>query len=365
VKRLILITFYIITSLSWTKPHPSIKNSETLATQQATSNSRNLIIVTIDGVRWQEVFEGASLDLINDNNYCSDKDLTQALYFDENVAIRKKKLMPFLWNYLAEHGQLYGNRNEGSKVDVANIWALSYPGYNEIFTGTTDVSIATNDKYYNTNKNIFEYLNEQEAYHNKVVAFTSWDVFPYIFNNKKEKKNFLLNASYNYDAINNDHNTNQEKINTLCKGMHHKEATRNDALTFQSAKAYLEEHKPKVLFIGLGESDEMAHHKKYDLYLQKIKQSDAMIAELWQWVQSTDGYKDNTDLLTTTDHGRGNKKDTWDEHGILIKGSKQTWMAMLGPDYLPSNKKKNTQLYQKDICVMIDSVLDSAFMETK
>ena len=60
--------------------------------------------------------------------------------------VRRKALMPFLWNVMAKNGQLYGNANADSEVKVTNGRNFSYPGYNEIFTGSADPSIDSNDK---------------------------------------------------------------------------------------------------------------------------------------------------------------------------------------------------------------------------
>ena len=49
--------------------------------------------------------------------------------------IRRKALLPFIWNVMAKNGQLYGNANAGSEAKVTNGRNFSYPGYNEIFTG--------------------------------------------------------------------------------------------------------------------------------------------------------------------------------------------------------------------------------------
>ena len=77
---------------------------------------------------------------------------------------------------MARQGQLYGNRRYDNKVDNANPYWFSYPGYNEIFTGYADTSINSNDKKYNKNENILEFINKQKDYQGSVAAFTTWDV---------------------------------------------------------------------------------------------------------------------------------------------------------------------------------------------
>jgi hypothetical protein len=100
---------------------------------------------------------------------------------------RRKKLFPFLWSVVAEQGQLYGNRKYDNKVDNANPFWFSYPGYNEIFTGYPDTSVNSNDKIYNKNVNVLEFINNQKGYKGRVAAFTTWDAFPYILNEPRSK----------------------------------------------------------------------------------------------------------------------------------------------------------------------------------
>jgi len=153
------------------KPHPELKIIKGLSVE-------NLFIVTIDGLRWQEIFNGAEADIINNTKFTTDTTLTKALYWAPGKKERRQKLLPFFWNVIAEKGSLYGNRKYNNHVNVANPYQFSYPGYNEILTGKADLKTNSNDKKNNPNINVLEYLNNQILFRNKVVAFTSWDVFP-------------------------------------------------------------------------------------------------------------------------------------------------------------------------------------------
>src|ERR1700730_3075394 len=100
---------------------------------QSLPETQNIFIITTDGFRWQEVFTGADSTLLNNASFVQDTALMKALYWDENPSVRREKLMPFLWNVVAEKGQLYGDRFFENKVNVKNLYKISYPGYNEIF----------------------------------------------------------------------------------------------------------------------------------------------------------------------------------------------------------------------------------------
>jgi hypothetical protein len=102
----------------------------------AQSQAPNLIIITTDGYRWQELFKGMDAELAANPkfNQGDSADLIKK-YGGASDQERRQKLMPFFWNTIATKGMLFGNRTIGNKVDVANPHWFSYPGYNEILTG--------------------------------------------------------------------------------------------------------------------------------------------------------------------------------------------------------------------------------------
>lgn len=321
--------------------------------------SANLFIITIDGFRWQELFTGANESLLSNERYTPDTAMMKMLYWDNDTRERRKKLLPFFWNIIGSKGQLYGNRNFNNKVNTANLFKCSYPGYSEMFTGRCDIAISSNKKKRNNNVNVLEYLHSRENFTGKVVAFTSWDVFPYILN--EERNGILVNSGYeNMDGIVSDR---QQMINSVqADAVYNKGSTRYDQLTFLTAKEYVQQHRPRVMYLALGETDEYAHHGRYDLYLEQANKIDRMIAELWLWVQTTPGYKDNTTFLITTDHGRGSRDKKWTSHSAFIRGSSHTWLAMIGPGIEPAGEmKEDQQLYQEQIAGTIAELVGEKF----
>jgi len=326
---------------------------------QPAPQTQNIFIITLDGYRWQEVFGGADEALLSNPQYVGDTALLKQLYWSNDTSERRKQLMPFFWNVIARKGQLYGNRRYDNKVNVKNIYKFSYPGYNEIFTGFASLKFVPNTPVPNRNTNILEWLNKQEDYKGRVVAFTSWSIFPYILN--EHRSDLVMNSGY---QLNSESDTNQvfQLINKVQEDVVEKKHTRYDELTYLSAREYIKGNHPKVAFIGLGETDEFAHENQYDQYLNAANKADRMIAELWYYVQSDPFYKNNTTFIITTDHGRGSKARTWHEHNTFIKGSGEVWMALLGPGILPMGEMKtDEQLYQKQIASTIAMLLGQKF----
>ncbi|MCB0572159.1 MAG: phosphoglyceromutase, partial [Phaeodactylibacter sp.] len=138
--------------------------------------TENVFIITLDGMRWQELYGGAVDSLMTDPEYVKDTAQLLALFDAPTPEERRKKLMPWFWSTLAQTGQLYGNRWLGNKVDVTNFFWFSYPGYNEILTGYSDPRINSNSKIWNPNVTVLEWINRKPEYNGRVAAFGSWDV---------------------------------------------------------------------------------------------------------------------------------------------------------------------------------------------
>jgi hypothetical protein len=325
---------------------------------QSSLKTRNIFIITTDGFRWQEVFTGADSTIINDPQYVQDTSLIKDQYWDSNREERRKKLMPFFWNVIASKGQLYGNRLENSRVNVKNIFKISYPGYNEMLSGYADPLFIPNLRINNRNENILEYFNGQKEFNGKVVAFTSWNMFPSILNIKRSR----LYVNSGYDSIPGDQDDASESINEVQDQVVQKGHTRYDLLTCIAAKEYIISKHPRMVFLSLGETDEFAHHNKYDLYLQQANQFDKMIAELWYAVQTDPFYKNNTTFIITTDHGRGNQPGTWHGHNGFTKGSGEIWMAVIGPDTAPLGEMRDGEkINQNQVASTVAMLMGESF----
>jgi len=301
----------------------------------AEHKTQNVIVVMMDGMRWQEVFHGADADLIKapGPKWLGVPDELKAQadkQFWRSTAIeRRKALMPFLWSVVAAHGQIYGNRDLGSDSHVVNGLNFSYPGYAETLSGIADARVNSNDNVPNPNETVFAWLNKRPGYAGKVAAFGAWGTFNGIFD--KERCGFVVNAGY--DALTAITATPELKLLNDLKS----ESARLwsdeafDPLPFHTAVEYIKAGKPRVLFLGLGETDDWAHAGSYPEYLIAARLNDSYISQLWQLVQSMPEYKDKTTLIILPDHGRGEGAE-WTTHGEKVPASRETWMAFLGPD---------------------------------
>jgi hypothetical protein len=319
--------------------------------------TKNVIIITLDGYRWQELFEGADEAILNSEKYTTNPQ-TKVRFGDVSSSLRRERLMPFFWNVIAKEGQLYGNRNYGNKVNCANHHLISYPGYSEMLVGFAAREVTSNDKEENPNATVLEFIQQQKAFNNSVAAFATWDAFPYIL--RKPKAGIHINAGH--DIAEGRISAHEKMLNKqLIEDQH-----RSDAITFQYALEYLKRERSRVTFISFDETDTNAHAGNYDGYLNAAHAIDSMINLVWQWVQSQDDYKDKTTLLITTDHGRGKGKNTWKNHRLLACGSRHIWFAALGPDTPPFGEMKfKSKYYQHQLAKTIAAFLGLSYNPKK
>jgi len=325
--------------------------------------AENIIIITTDGLRWQEVFTGMDSAIANDKKF-NQGDSAEIFkkYWAADPTERRKKLMPFLWGGFEKNGQIYGNRNFDNKVNNANRYWFSYPGYSEIFTGYPDTLVNSNDYKPNPHTTLTEFLNRQPKYKNKVAAFGAWDAFDRILN--EERSGVPVYSAF--DSFGGSNPTATEKLlNALSKDAYRPfgEAECLDVFTHYAAFDYLKTKKPKALYISYGETDEWAHSGHYRDYLNAAFMVDKWIQDLWNYIQSDPFYKNKTAIFITTDHGRGDvKKEEWTSHNNKISDAYQIWFATMGPGIKAKGEvKASQQLYQKQFAQTMANILGLEF----
>jgi hypothetical protein len=327
----------------------------------AQQTAENVFLITLDGLRWQEVFGGAVDSMMNNRELTADRDGVWQAFQADNQEEARRKLLPWFWSTLATEGQLYGNRWAGNLVDCSNNYWFSYPGYNEILSGYSDPEVDSNQKKFNRNRTVLEWLNEQPAYRGKVAAFASWDVFPYIIH--EERSGIPVNAGFR--KAEDDYLTYTEQLlNDLQDEIPSPwGSVRLDAFTHHYAMEYVKKHHPKVVYIAYGETDDFAHDGRYDQYLKSAHQTDRWIAAIWAFIQQDPFYRDHTALIITTDHGRGESPmETWKSHGTSVPGAGAIWIGAIGPNIPPRGEVLDEQqLYQNQVAATVARVLGLEF----
>lgn len=308
---------------------------------QATADTgRSVVLIVTDGLRWQELFGGADAAL-NNKEFGGVED-TAALrrsYLVGGAEANRRALMPFMWGVIAREGQIYGNRRLGSDAVVTNGLKFSYPGYNEMLTGRPDPRIDRNDYGPNPNATVFGWMGGQPGFLNRVAAFGTWDVFDAIF--AGDRPFVAVHAGW---ALPFPGSTDPSRVlldSLYATTTRYWPGMPYDAFLQSVVMEYLRTDRPRVLYLGFGETDEWAHSGKYDRYLATAHRVDGFIRDLWQTMQAMPEYAGRTTFIITTDHGRGSGLEDWTDHGKDVEGAENIWIAVIGPGIPGLGERKN------------------------
>ena len=329
------------------------------AVPQQRVRAANVLVVTLDGLRWQEVFGGMSSSLLTkEAGGVADAAASEQRFGGETPEQRRERLMPFLWAVVARQGQVFGDASRGSVARVTNGLRFSYPGYNELLAGFADPRIDSNDKRHNPNVTVLEWLNGLPAFTGKVAAFASWELLPWILNEPRSR----VPSNGHGLPVRPATNDRQRAINEFAADLPpYWGTTRFDAATGLGALEYLKTHKPRVLYVMLGETDEWAHGRKYDLYLDAAWRNDRFIRQLWETAQAMPEYADRTALLISTDHGRGDQPRDWTSHGRDVPAADRIWIAAMGPGVPALGVRENSNATQSQLAATLAALLGEDF----
>jgi hypothetical protein len=106
-----------------------------------------------------------------------------------------------------------------------------------------------------------------------------------------------------------------------------------DELSVYIAKRLMQQEAPSLLWITMHDID-VAHSGAYSLYIEGIRRTDRLCAELWKAVQSEPEYAGNTTMFILPDFGRDSDYDAggngFQHHRTGDAASRTTWMMALG-----------------------------------
>lgn len=299
--------------------------------QAPAAQQDNVILITLDGARVEEIFGGMQLDILK-STLRAEQNVEDApayrRFWADSPQARREKLMPFLWKTLmSRHGSIAGNVALGSRVQLGNRHRFSYPGYAEILLGEPhDDVINSNDPLQNPYTTVLEAMREHlRVGPERVATVGSWAHFNAIAEHTPGTT--FVNAGQERLP-----GANLEFLNTLQSDTSIPWGDmRHDAFTFRVAMTQLAASRPRVLYLALGETDDWAHDGRYDRVLEAYARSDAYLEQLWMWLESQPDYRGRTHILITTDHGRGRTPQDWRNHGDAVEGAEDVWMAFASP----------------------------------
>ena len=107
-----------------------------------------------------------------------------------------------------------------------------------------------------------------------------------------------------------------------------------DELSVYLVRQLMKQLAPSLLWVTMHDID-IAHAGAYSLYIEGIRRTDRLCAELWNAIQSEPEYAGNTTLFILPDFGRDSDQDAggngFQHHRTGDALSRTTWMMALGP----------------------------------
>jgi len=115
---------------------------------------------------------------------------------------------------------------------------------------------------------------------------------------------------------------------------HARTASSPDELSIFIAQQLMKQLAPSLLWITLHDID-IAHSGAFSLYIDAIRRSDRLCAELWTAIQNNPEYKGKTSMFILPDFGRDADTDAggngFQHHRTGDPLSRTTWMMAMGP----------------------------------
>jgi hypothetical protein len=208
---------------------------------------QNVVLVVIDGARYSETFGAAGL------------------------------CVPHLWNHVRPIGTVWSNfRNSGL--------TLTIPGHTSIETGTWQ-TIANDGSERPTKPTIFEYFRKHTGAPDSLACLVVG-----------KQKLTVLSAS------------SDSSYGEIFAGRTFVET--GDTSVFRRVRSVLDTQRPRLLLVNFADVDIVGHAGDWAGYLGAIRIVDSLVNCLWETIQSSPTYTDNTVLFVTNDHGRHD-----DDHG--------------------------------------------------
>ncbi len=272
------------------------------------------VLVAWDGVRWQEVFEGV------------DAKRARASALPKRTS---PQLLPNLYQLVSADGCAIGSPQAATVLSATGPNYLSLPGYTEMFTGASPVGCHDNDCGQVTSRTIADDAVSLDTSLGAVAVITSW---PRIERAASvDPKTMIISAGRTHGSNQQALHRSQRAWKAYQQGRAADPAPgfgdfRPDRYTAELALAYLEDFAPRFLFVGLGETDEYAHHNDYPKYIDALRRADETVGKIHRILERAEVRGVSTTLFVTSDHGRSG----FIHHGGAYPSSSRSWLVAAG-----------------------------------
>ena len=273
-----------------------------------------MILVVLDGVRWQEMFGGV--------------DPVLAATHRAGPVVDARTLLPSLYAALDSRGAAIGAPGRGL-IAASGPNFVSLPGYTEIF-GADRRAMPGQRVRRSERADDCRRRSRSPPSDSDVAVIASWA--PIGRAATRSPSRIVLSAGRQDVAgsrvLRDDPSTREvleEGAGADPRPGH--DAFRPDRYTAELALRYLAARRPAFLFVGLGEPDEYAHQDDYRGYLASLRAADDFFGRLFAELDGMGERGRRSLVLVTADHGRARD---YRDHGAGLPESARVWLMALG-----------------------------------
>ncbi|MBK8010205.1 MAG: hypothetical protein IPK13_02590 [Deltaproteobacteria bacterium] len=282
------------------------------------------IVITVDGVRWQEIFQGTDPERLTTSSRVR--------------PMNARQLLPNVYRWFFDRGIALGD--EAKPVFASGPAYLSLPGYREMFSGHPS-SCQNNACEWSEETTVVDELIEHEGLAPEDVAIvTSWGPMAHAITS--HPCGAVISAGRTGGASREAFRVNRRAAEILRAASVASAYPgwgdyRPDRFTAALALHYLREVAPRFLVIGLGDTDEYAHRDNYERYIESIQMFDAFIGDLFRILDRMgDRGGHEASVFVLTDHGRN---VGFTHHGSGDGASSRVWLLAHGSRILGTNER--------------------------
>mgnify|MGYP001209388632 CR=1 FL=1 len=307
---------------------------------------RHLVLVALDGVRHQEIFAGV--------------DPERARLARIPIADRVE-LMPHLWALAGRGVALGASPGEAFALSGPNF--VSLPGYAEMLSGKPASCQENTCPGPPSGKTLVDAVCDAAgADACGAAVITSWPDIERVV--AMDPDPAWVSTGREGGSSRASSSDDPELVALLGRGRRAAPTPghggyRPDAETARLAVAYLAREAPRFAFIGLGDTDELAHADDYAGYVSALAAADEVIGELSEVASRWEARDEPTVIVVTTDHGRAHN---FRDHGGAHPESGRSWLVAAGTG-IPRRgevRLSRTRL-MRDLAPTLASMLGVAF----
>jgi hypothetical protein len=284
-----------------------------LAPASATESPRDgrVVVVTLDGVRWQDVFHGSDPALSG------------------RPSVPADALMPRTRQLVATRGVALGATRAGcGRVHTAGGSNVSLPGYIEIFTGRASRCLDNHCRQVSTSV-LDDAARAAGGGGGGAASIGAWDMLANAVTGGGA--GVVVSAGRNWpselalDA--------EGRLAELVAAGQRADPYpghgnyRPDAETAAIALEYYRVAAPALFHIGLGDTDEYGHRGDYLAYLDALKHADAVIGAVADLLDTMGETGAKTTVIVAPDHGRNSD---FLHHGLFHPESGRAFVLAFG-----------------------------------